>query len=405
MSADGARVVSGGHDGKVKVWDAVTGEELLNIKGHAATVTSVAFSRDGKYLATASKDKTVKRWYAPTGKQVWSRKRDAKDEADDFTSVAFSPDGQRLAWADDGGAIKVWDIKNDKELFARTEHSSGITRVAFSPVDEYLASAGQDGRVILWDAQGNPVLSLKGHVGGVMSVSFSSDGKRLASASKDGTVKLWDARTGQVIKTFLGHGDLVTSVAFSPGGRHLVSASLDKTVRLWDASTAKESRVFKGQHTQPVESVAFSADGKRIFSRDRSDKFVAWSVETGLMLPGINAPEPGAVSSPKSPDGKTLALPVSNWFYLVGLDVSAEESAYRENMSRLKPWWHRERATHIEKFKDKQWYAAAFHWGWVVHADPADKEAGVKLDAALKNLSKVEEERLQRQARPTLNRE
>ena len=405
FSADGKHVASGGQDGKVKLWDAVTGKELpLTLKGHAAAVTSVAFSRDGKLLASASKDKTVKIWDALTGKELWSLPVAAVD-VNDITCVAFSIDGQRLAWADRGGAIKVWDIKDKKELFAKTEHSSGITTVAFAPADGYLASAGQDGRIILWDAQGNLVLSLKGHSGGVMSLSFSSDGKRLASASKDGTVKLWDARTGQAIKTFLGHGDLVTSVAFSPDGKHLVSSSLDKTVKLWDASTAKVSPVFKGQHSKPVESVAFSADGKQIFSRDQSEKLVAWNVATGQMLPDVKAPEAGMVSASISPDGKKLALPVSNWFHVVDLDVSAEESAYRDNRSRLRTGWHRERANYFETLKQTQWYAAAFHWSWVVQANAADQEARQHLDEALKHLSSTEAEGIQRQAAPALKRE
>jgi len=173
-------------------------------------------------------------------------------------------------------------------------------------------------------------------------------------------------------------------------------------VKLWDASTAKVSPVFKGQHAKPVESVAFSADGKRIFSRDQSDKFVAWNVETGQMLPKIEVPEPGAVAASISPNGKKLALPVSNWFHLVDLDVSAEESAYRENMSRLRPWWHRERALHFENLKQVPWYAAAFHWSMVVQANAADKDARQHLDDALKHLSSAEAERLRRQAAQAL---
>ena len=396
FNANGTRVASAGQDGKIKVWDAASGKELpVNIKGHAGAATSVAFSRDGRQIASAGHDKAVRLWDAQTGAEV---ALDVKNDGTEITSVAFSVDGQRLAWADHNGAMKVWNIRDKIAVFAKTEHSSGITSVAFSPVGDYLASAGQDGRVILWDAQGDLVLSLKGHAGGVMNLSFSSDGNRLASASKDGTVRLWDARTGQAIKTFLGHGDLVTSVAFSPDGKYLVSASLDKTVRLWDASTAKVNPLFKGQHAKPVEKIAWSADGKRIFSRDLTDKLVAWNVESGKMLPDVEAIEPGAVSTPISPDGKKLALPVANWFHLVDLDVTADESAYRGTMSRLRPNWHRERALNYENTKQIQWYGVAFHWSLVVQANPADADARQHFDAALKNVSPVDAERLQRQA-------
>jgi WD40 repeat protein/serine/threonine protein kinase len=404
LNAAGTRVASGGQDGKVKVWDTATGKELpLHIKGHTGAVTSVAFSRDDAYLASAGKDKMVKVWDARSGKEIGSLQEDTKDESNEITSVSFSPNGQRLAWADRSGSVKVRNIKDTKDLFARSEHISGITSVAFAPLGDYLASAGQDGRVILWDAQGNLILSLKGHAGGVMSLSFSSDGKRLATASKDGTVKLWDARTGQAIKTFVGHADLVTSVAFSPDGKHLVSASLDKTIKLWDVSTAKASQVFKDQHFKPIEWVAFSANGKQVFSRDQSDKVVAWDVETGQMLPGV-APEPGAVSSSISRDGEKLALPVSNWFRLIDLKVSDDEQIYRKNISRLRPEWHRERALHYEGLKEKQWHAAAFHWNWVVLANPADEEAQKHLTEAYGHLGD-EATNLRRQLAPALKRE
>ncbi len=403
FSADGTRVVSGGHDGNVKLWDAATGKEIpIAIKGHVGGVTSVAFSRDGKQIASAGKDKSVRVWDAQTGAEVWSLSPDAKGEDNVITSVAFSPDGKRLAWADRAGALKVLDVAGKKEIFAKLEHSSGITSVVFAPADDFLASAGQDGRVILWDPKGDLVLSLKGHAGGVMNLAFSLDGKRLASASKDGTVRLWDARTGQAIKTFLGHGDLVTSVAFSPDGKFLVSASLDKTIKLWDATTAKASPIFKGQHARPVESVAWSADGKRIFSRDRTEKLVAWNAESGTPLPDVKEPEPNAVSAAISPDGKKLALPVSNWFHVVDLDITADESAYRANMSRLRANWHRERAIFYENRRQIPWYGAAFHWSLVVQANPADADARQHFEAALKNLSPAEAARLQRQAAATM---
>jgi hypothetical protein len=151
--------------------------------------------------------------------------------------------------------------------------------------------------------------------------------------------------------------------------------------------------------------VAFSVDGKQIFSRDQADKFVAWSVATGQMLPGIDAPDPGVVAASTSPDGKKLALPVSNWFHLVDLDISAEESAYRGNMSRLRPGWHRERAIHFENLKQIQWYAAAFHWSLAVQANPSDADARQRLNESLKHLTSAETEALRRQLAPVLKQD
>jgi serine/threonine protein kinase len=201
-SAGGAFVVPGKGSPLVKVWDAQTGQELLSLKGQTGQVMSVAFSPDGKRLASASFDKTVKVWDAQTGQELLA----FKGHSDGVRSLAYSPDGKRLA-----SASGTWD-------------DTKSTYVA--------------GEVKLWDAQtGQELLSLK-HMSGVLSVAFSSDGKRLASSSFDKTVKVWDAQTGQELLTFNGG----SSVAFSPDGKRLATAS----GKVWDAQTGQEILTLKG---------------------------------------------------------------------------------------------------------------------------------------------------------------
>ena len=150
--------------------------------------------------------------------------------------MAFSPDGKRLASASRDETVKVWDAATGQETLTLKGHTGGVTSVAFSPDGKRLASASEDETVKVWDAAtGQETLTLKGHTGCVTSVAFSPDGKRLASASDDGTVKVWDAATGQETLTLKGHTDAVTSVAFSPDGQRLASASSDGTVKVWDA--------------------------------------------------------------------------------------------------------------------------------------------------------------------------
>ncbi|WP_238360926.1 NACHT and WD repeat domain-containing protein [Iningainema tapete] len=151
------------------------------------------------------------------------------------TSVSFSPDGKTLAFASDNNTVKLWDINSGREITTLIGHTFLINSVSFSLDGKTLASASDDYTVKLWDINsGREITTLIGHTFPVNSVSFSPDGKTLASASKDKTVKLWDINSGREIKTLKGHTSFVNSVSFSPDGKTLASASTDGTTILWN---------------------------------------------------------------------------------------------------------------------------------------------------------------------------
>ncbi|MEH1840910.1 MAG: caspase family protein, partial [Nostoc sp.] len=232
FSPDGKTIASASRDKTVKLWDAATGKEISTLKGHSDAVYSVAFSPDGETIASASWDNTVKLWDAATGKEI----KTLNGHSNPISSVAFSPDSKTIASASWDNTVKLWDAATGKEIKTLNGHSNPISSVAFSPDGKTIASASKDKTV---------------------SVAFSPDGKTIASASKDKTVKLWDAATGKEIKTLNGHSDGVYSVAFSHDGKTIASASKDKTVKLWDAATGKEIKTLNG-HSDGVYSVAFS---------------------------------------------------------------------------------------------------------------------------------------------------
>jgi WD40 repeat protein/tRNA A-37 threonylcarbamoyl transferase component Bud32 len=304
FSPDGKRLASASDDGTIRVWDATTGQQLLTLKGHGDKTTCVAFNFDGQYLASAGWDETVRIWNVVTGREVHT----FRGHVGHVYGVAFTPDGRRLASGGGDRTVRIWDISDGREVLTLKDHTDMVTSVVFSPDGRRLASASSDRTVKVWDLSATPSpRTFRGHDGEVWGVAFSPDGSRLASASWDRTVKVWDVERGTEVVALKGHTGFVVSVAFSAHGQRLVSGSVDTTVRIWDMATGEEMLCCRG-HTGEVRGIASTPDAERLASASRDGTVKIWDASRGApearTLRG-HAGETWGVAF--SPDGRRLA--------------------------------------------------------------------------------------------------
>lgn len=217
-----------------QLWDALTDKHLMDLDGHTDNVSSVAFSADGKILATGSWDDTIRLWNPDTGQHLTT----FSGHGDNVNAIVFTPNGETLASGSSDDTIKLWN-SNGQVRATLYGHGDAVRTVTFSPDGEILASGGDDDTIRLWNpTTANHIMTLEGHTDLVRSVAFSPDGTTLASASDDRTIRLWDSTTGQHLATLSGHSGSVYSLAFSPDGKTLASGSGDGTILLWEIEPA-----------------------------------------------------------------------------------------------------------------------------------------------------------------------
>lgn len=303
FSPDGKELATCSDDFTVKLWDVATTLELTTLKTNLR-IGSVVFSPDGRTFATGGSTSatSAKLWDAITGREL----ADLDGHSDGVHSVAFSPDGKRLATACLDHTAKLWDVATSQELMALTGHSAPVFAVIFSPKGERLATGSSDHTAKLWDeTTGQELTTLKGHTNLVLTVAFSPDGNILATGSYDHTAKLWDVPTGRELATLKGHRKPLLSAAFSPDGKTLATGSADGTVKLWQVSSGRELATFTG-HAGHVNAVTFSPDGTRLATGSSEGLVRLWSVTTGQELIALRGHTDAVSTVVFTPDGQTL---------------------------------------------------------------------------------------------------
>jgi WD40 repeat protein len=256
-SPDGRRLATGASDGTVRLLQVSArggAEGIVVLEGHEATVWSAAFSPDGSEVATASADGHVRLWNSADG----SLKKMLDGHDGGVYAVAFSHDGRRLVTASQDRSARIWDTETWETQHVVEGHQGTVFGACFSPDDAVIATASADRTIRLWDAaSGDERAVLVGHEGRVFGVAFAPSGSQIASASEDGTARLRATDGG--IRATLQHPFRVNAVAFLGNGERLTTASGDGVLRIWNTESALEVARLRG-HTSPIWSVAAAPD-------------------------------------------------------------------------------------------------------------------------------------------------
>lgn len=276
---------------------------LVVLKGHTETIYSVAFSPDGKYVATGSFDKLAKLWEAATGKDLRTF-GGTQGHQNLVLSVAFSPDGKAIATGSQDNNAKVWDVPTGGHLLAFT-HADSVNGVSLSPDGKVIAGAGKDGTVKLWNpADGKMIINIAGHVGPVNAVAFSADGKTIASSGADKTVRFWNVADGKAIASVQGASP-VTNTALLANNTAAYSSGMDGSVTFWKMPVTPTRPV--PDHGDAVTAVALSADGNQIYSAS-ADKTVRISTfANGALVKALAGATAPVISVSPAPNNLLIA--------------------------------------------------------------------------------------------------
>jgi WD40 repeat protein len=293
FSPDSTRIATGGNNSEVRVWDVGEPFGAYRLQGHHAEVNGVAFSRDGKVLASgaghwaAGGDSRVLLWDSATREIL----RVLDGHVAPVFTMAFHPNGLWLTSSGVDCRVITWNIQTGDIVreFLSEDDRNGVRAIAYDPTGKLLITGGWNGddslgsSAVIWDAEtGARLHVLKPHGGALDDVAWSRDGSLVATACRDGVLRVWDPATGALKRELVGDDSWVYGVAFDPGGPRIASAHASGAIYVWDRTTGRQLQHLNG-HTIRVNKLTYSPDGSRLASCDNMGVNV-WNSHTGRLL-------------------------------------------------------------------------------------------------------------------------
>jgi len=279
FSPNGKRLASTGEDGAVRLWDSSTGELLAILQGHQGEVTSVSFSPDGGTLVSSGDDQTVRLWSTQTTEQIAV----LRGHTAAVNHALFLPDGELVASAGRDAVIRMWNAVTQEQVAELKGETGVIEHLSISPNGQTLAAAASlnsQALVNVWDLPARKFktqFKLDRRSGVLLTTCFSPDGRWLATAGTDQTIRIWDMQVEEELTVLRGHSSWIQDLAFLPDGKTLISAGRDATVRFWDVPSGQEKGMIK-EHRGRLWSVAVSMDGERVATSSADRTIRLWNL-------------------------------------------------------------------------------------------------------------------------------